>query len=136
MGGLFKGKCEDNSLGCMTQAKCCDDADWSTTMKSKGWSMCADGYYLSALKRGGCGKLHCLEAGRCCQPETKMSVPLKWETCYSTNVWGAGGAGWKGCNDGFFMTGLYRGDTNELNGFAQIKCCQPANYLTTASAAP
>ena len=152
--GLFKGKCEDNSLGCMTQAKCCDDgvhrsynvarekflspqtcyeADWSTTMKSKGWSMCSDGYYLSALKRGGCGKLHCLEAGRCCKSADTAAVQ-KWETCYSTNVWGAGGKGWKGCNDGFFMTGLFRGDSNLLNGFSMVKCCQPANYV--ASAAP
>jgi len=32
------------------------------------------------------------------------------------------------------MTGLFRGDSNLLNGFSMVKCCQPANYV--ASAAP
>jgi hypothetical protein len=151
--GLFKAKCTDNLLGCLTQAKCCDDginrrwnakrlkflnpqtcyeADWSVSMKSKGWSMCSDGYFLTALKRGGCGQLHCLEAGRCCQPNND-AVEHKWETCYSTNVWGVSGDGWKGCKEGFYMAGLYRGDKNELSGLSMVKCCSAQTVLAAAA---
>merc|ERR1712216_397440 len=109
----------------------CYNADWSTSMKSAGWSMCADGHYLSAIQRGGCDKLHCLTSGRCCADVADENPA--WDHCYSTNTWATTEEGWARCADGYFVAGLKRGDSSDLLGIEMIKCCQPVPAVTPAA---
>merc|ERR1711871_131826 len=134
--GLYKGECDNDSLGCMEQASCCDtaesrvnaknlqcyNADWKQSMVAKGWSMCDNGYFLTGLRRGHCTDLHCLETASCC----KMPQTESWQHCYSTEAWAAGNSksGWRQCNEGYFLAGVYRNDVNDINGLEKLKCCK------------
>merc|ERR1712167_420414 len=126
----------NDSLGCIEQASCCDtassrvnakhlqcyNADWKQSMTAKGWSMCDDGYFLTGLRRGHCTDLHCLETASCCKlPQTES-----WQHCYSTEAWAAGNSksGWRQCNEGYFLAGVYRNDVNDVSGLEKLKCCK------------
>ena len=87
----------------------------------KGWSKCADGYYMAGFYKGGCDKLYCIETFKCCS---------MYNGCRMANWWGAfDRKGWVRCGDSTeYLTGLFRNDNwKDNDGIFLIEegsCCK------------
>ena len=77
MTGLYRS--DGHNLYNIEEARCCRPKSqvkswgscynqnvWSS-FDHKGWSSCADGYYMAGLYRNSCDKLYCLEEFKCCR---------------------------------------------------------------------
>ena len=86
------------------------------------------GYYLRGLYRSSDDWLHNIEYGKCCKP---ANHPYWWGHCYEQSVLTSfDNKGTSKCNDGYFMTGLYRGGCDRLYCIEKFKCCKmyPGKY--------
>jgi len=95
--------------------------DWA--MFREGWSKCPYGSLMTGIKRGSCDGLHCLEQAQCAKP-CLGEERLQLGHCYQANWWTAlNSAGKGGCEDGYFMAGLYRSKCLSLYCLQMGWCC-------------
>jgi len=106
-------------------ASSCVIANWGASFDKKGWSVCNNGYYMRGMYRNkkslGQG-LHLIEKANCCKPNAQKGG---WGTCYDLDVGRSfDNKGWSKCAIGHYMTGLWRGDCDNLYCIEKFKCCQ------------
>merc|ERR1719473_210184 len=90
--------------------------NWWGKFDHKGWSTENGG--ITGLYRNDCNGLNCLEEVQ------YASFPLSSD-CYDAGWWGSfDHKGWSQCNYGYFITGLYRNDCNDLYCLEAAKCCK------------
>ncbi|XP_001639919.2 aerolysin [Nematostella vectensis] len=104
----------------------CVIADWVHSLDNNyRWSTCPGGHFLQGLYRSGDKWLHNIEYGKCCKP---ANHPHWWGHCYNQDVGRSfDNVGTSKCNDGYFMTGVYRGSCNKLYCIESFKCCKMVN---------
>ncbi|XP_078359384.1 uncharacterized protein LOC144643868 [Oculina patagonica] len=100
----------------------CMNANWWGALDRKNsWAVCPDGYFLQGLYRTAGHNLYNIEEGRCCKPN---NLPKMYGHCYNHNVWGSfDRKGWSICNDGYYLTGIYKGICDKLYCLEWFKCC-------------
>jgi hypothetical protein len=126
MTGLRRAGC--NELYCIEAAESanlaqgsCQTANWWSSFDRKGWSTCADGYYMAGLHRTSCHKLYCIEEAYCCKQARSSGYA---GACTNANWWGSfDKEGWSKCPAGYAMAGLYRNGGQELWNIEEAKCC-------------
>ncbi|XP_059148831.1 aerolysin-4-like [Physella acuta] len=104
-------------------------ADWWYSFdKVNTWSTCPPGYFLNGIYRtrdADRGFLHNIEEGRCSKP---ADHPPYYHDCNDHNVETCfNGIGLCKCNDGYYVTGLYKGNCNRLFCIETLRCCKPAS---------
>ena len=100
---------------------------WSLLDNNNRWATCPDGYFLNGLYRDKDhdGWLHNIEEGRCVKP---ADAPYSYKNCVDKSVASCfNNKGWCNCNSGSFLTGIYRGDCDELHCLNKFRCCEPAD---------
>ena len=89
------------------------------------WALCPAGYYLNGLRlgRGLPAFLSHIETGKCCRPQNH---PNSYEDCYDEDVSSSFDTrGWSECQrPGYYMTGFYKTNCNELNCIDKFRCCK------------
>ena len=102
-----------------------------SSFDKKGWSKCADSYYMAGIYRGGCDKLYCIEKFKCCSMHDR---------CKMANWWGGfDRKGWVQCDSStHYITGLFRnrngGPREKIYLLEEAKCCPaPAPNQNTPS---
>ena len=86
------------------------------------WSTCPSGHFLQGLYRGDGNNLHNIEYGKCCKP---ANHPYWWGSCYNQDIMlSFDKKGLSKCDDGYYMTGVYRGGCDGLRCIEEIKCCK------------
>ena len=86
--------------------------NWGASFDNEGWSYCGHSRYMTGLYRSdaiGLDIINQLDEAKCADaPGYLFSTEGDWE-CYSHNWWGSfDHEGWSTCNNGYYMTGLYR----------------------------
>ncbi|KAK6986687.1 Biomphalysin 3 [Biomphalaria glabrata] len=109
--------------------------DWTPALdKDYSWAFCRVGYFLQGLYRSDTGWPHFkgylfnLEHARCTKP---ANLPLNYGTCQDVDISSCMSRQGKcSCPGGYFMTGLYRADGDDLYFLKKIRCCTlPAKEL-------
>jgi len=97
---LEKARCTRPSTAPATYGNCYDE-NVGLSFDKKGLSKCRPGYFLSAIWKGGCDKLYCLEKFKCCRMRSPKAALPKVSNCGPTlkPATGAKGvpAGWTLC---------------------------------------
>ena len=99
---------------------CYEADDVGLTFDKKGWSSCADGYYMAGFYKGGCDKLYCIESFKCCSMHDGYQM---------ANWWGGfDRKGWVHCDSSkYYITGLWRnknpGSNDGIFLLEEAKCC-------------
>ncbi|EDO41900.1 predicted protein [Nematostella vectensis] len=95
---------------------------WSSFDRNNRWNTCPNGYFLQGLDRNDGQSLDNIEVGKCCKP---ANHPHWYGHCYDQNVRASfDKEGTSKCRDGYFMTGLYRGNCDEIYCIEMFKCCK------------
>jgi hypothetical protein len=90
--------------------------NWWSKFDNKGWAETNGGF--TGFYRNDCNGLNCIE-------EVQYAAFPKSSDCYDANWWSSfDNKGWSQCKYGYFITGLYRNDCNELGCLEQAKCCK------------
>ena len=90
--------------------------------RNYNWNNCPQGTFLQGLYRSGDSKLYNIEYGRCCKP---ANHPYWYGHCYEQDVTSSfDNQGTSKCNDGYFITGLYRGSCDKLYCIEKFRCCK------------
>ncbi|XP_059147869.1 uncharacterized protein LOC131935453 [Physella acuta] len=104
-------------------------ADWWYSFdRLNSWSNCQDGYFLNGIYRtrdaDRCYS-HNIEEGRCSKP---ADHPEYYSNCYDHDIGTCfDNTGLCKCNDGYYVTGLYKGTCNRLYCIEMLRCCKPAS---------
>ncbi|XP_059140626.1 uncharacterized protein LOC131928284 [Physella acuta] len=101
---------------------------WNSFNKENSWSSCPPGSFLNGIYRtkdADRGSLNNIKEGRCSKPSDH---PAYYSDCYDHNI------GiciiYKGlckCNDGYYVTGLWKGNCNRIHCMSVLRCCKPAS---------
>ena len=112
--------------------------DWWGSFDSQGWSYCGHSRYMTGLYRNDPTKswwtrihpIYLLEEAKCTDaPGYLYPAEGDWE-CYNHNWWGSfDHKGWSTCNNGYYMTGLYRTSGNGLHNIEESRCCRPKSQV-------
>lgn len=99
----------------------CYQENWWDSLNTKGWSRCAEGYYLAGLYRNKCNSLYCVEMALCCSirdAEYDHCQELDWfETIKMPNAKAE-------VQPNKFMTGVYRaGITTQISDLRKVSSC-------------
>ncbi|XP_032239144.2 uncharacterized protein LOC5513729 [Nematostella vectensis] len=95
---------------------------WSSFDRNNRWNTCPNGYFLQGLDRNDGQSLDNIEVGKCCKP---ANHPHWYGHCYDQDVRASfDKEGTSKCRDGYFMTGLYRGNCDEIYCIEMFKCCK------------
>ena len=100
------------------------------------WALCPTGYYLNGLRlqRDYPAFLSHINHGQCCRPQNH---PNSYEDCYDEDVSSSFNTrGWSECRRaGYYMTGFYKSDCNDLNCIDKFRCCKmkKGNYILSDS---
>ncbi|XP_066925842.1 uncharacterized protein [Clytia hemisphaerica] len=87
----------------------------------KNWAVCKNGYYMHGIYRTSGNHLHNIEEFMCCKPKSQVS---QWKHCYNKNVWKSfDHKGWSKCNNGYYMSGMFRNSCNNLYCIEEFRCC-------------
>jgi len=133
--GLYRNSCD--ALACLEQARCekpcggsepllhdktaevCYTASWHDVFDKKGaWAICERGFFLSGFYRSRCDSLYCLELAKCC------GVPKgSWGHCEEV-PFAFQAAGWATAPKNYFLSGLYRAESDGLSGITRVRACQ------------
>ncbi|KAK0054336.1 Biomphalysin 4 [Biomphalaria pfeifferi] len=105
--------------------------DWTYALdRDNEWAFCPVGYFLQGLYRSDTGwprykgYLFNLESARCTKP---ANHPLNYGDCTDVDIRNCmGQKGQCSCPVGYFLTGLYRADGDDLYFLKKIRCCTPA----------
>uniref|UniRef100_A0A182YTK7 Aerolysin-like C-terminal domain-containing protein n=1 Tax=Biomphalaria glabrata TaxID=6526 RepID=A0A182YTK7_BIOGL len=100
--------------------------DWTTILdRTNEWAFCRVGYFLQGLYRSSSGYISAIEGARCTKP---ANHPLNYGDCTDLDIANCmAQVGLCSCPGGYFLTGLYRSDGNNLSYLKKIKCCTPAD---------
>ena len=97
----------------------------STFFSFNVWALCPSGYYLNGLRlsAGYPAYLLHIDEGQCCHPQDH---PNSYEHCYDEDVTASfNHQGWSTCKQpGYYMTGLYKSNCNNLYCIETFKCCK------------
>ncbi|XP_078359278.1 uncharacterized protein LOC144643797 [Oculina patagonica] len=120
---LEEGTCCKAPAPIQDQASTCTNANWWGVLDSiHRWGVCPDGYFLQGLYRTAGNNLHNIEEGRCCKPD---NLPNSYPHCYDHDVSSSfNSKGWINCDDGYYLTGIYRGGCNILHCIDKFRCCK------------
>ncbi|CAL1532982.1 unnamed protein product [Lymnaea stagnalis] len=130
----------DDGIGLLEYAQCCSapdryeayepktqTVDWILILDNNNqWAKCPDGYFLQGLYRSGSwpGYLYNIEQGLCAKP---FRHPDNYGSCYDQDiVYCFDDEGLCNCQDGYYVTGIYRGGCNKLLCIETLKCCSMA----------
>ena len=97
---------------------------WFLYYRNNDWSTCPSGYYLSGFYRSDGNKLYNITHAWCCKPD---GAPDSYKTCYDEDV--SFTFDWNqmemvSCDrSGYYITGLYKSDCNNLHCIEKFKCC-------------
>ncbi|KAK0054334.1 Biomphalysin 4 [Biomphalaria pfeifferi] len=105
--------------------------DWTKTLdRDNEWAFCPVGYFLQGLYRSDTGwprykgYLFNLDSARCTKP---ANHPLNYGECSDIDITNCiSEKGKCSCPGGYFLTGLYRADGDDLYFLKKIRCCSPA----------
>merc|ERR1711865_943158 len=88
-----------------------------TTTPIHGWSSCPGGFYISTMTRRAMGLVEpTITSAKCCKD---VNGPA-WSDCVT---FGTSVTGWSTCNDGYFMTGIFRNKgCSDLDCVSKIRC--------------
>ncbi|XP_028407487.1 uncharacterized protein LOC114530096 isoform X2 [Dendronephthya gigantea] len=105
------------------------NANWWKSFDRKGWSLCGHGRYMAGMYRNRKHEkdpIYLLEEAKCVDaPGYLYSSPAD-QVCYNHNWWKSfDRKGWSTCDNGSYMTGLFRTSGNDLYNIEQAKCCRP-----------
>ncbi|XP_059160878.1 uncharacterized protein LOC131944339 [Physella acuta] len=101
-------------------------ANWQFILDNNNmWANCPPGFFLQGFYRSDGQGLSNIEFGRCYKP---AGHPTYYGQCYEdTNIQNCfDDEGLCTCKDGYFITGLYRSDCNQLYCINKMKCCKMA----------
>ncbi|XP_059146971.1 uncharacterized protein LOC131934820 [Physella acuta] len=104
-------------------------ANWRNSFnKENSWSSCPPGYFLNGIYRtkdADRGFLHNIKGGRCNKPGDH---PAYYSHCYYHDIGICfANVGLCKCNDGYYVTGLFKGNCNKLYCIQTLRCCKPAS---------
>jgi len=122
---LENGRCCPRDKLYHNQPTGCFVADWRNTFdRANSWGTCPKGYFINGLYRSpkSCKGLNCIELAKCCKP---ASHPHYYGKCYDQDVSQTfDKKGLSKCNDGYFMTGIYKGGCDQLSCLEKFRCCK------------
>ncbi|KAH9496634.1 hypothetical protein Btru_009897 [Bulinus truncatus] len=106
-------------------------ADWTLALDNNNkWAFCPSGYFLQGLYRSDNGwpyykgYLNNLESARCVKPSTH---PFFYDRCYEEDISSCfDKKGRCSCKEGFYVTGIYRGNDDDLYNLDKLRCCKMA----------
>ncbi|KAJ7370003.1 hypothetical protein OS493_034735 [Desmophyllum pertusum] len=103
--------------------------DWSNSFNKKGETSCESlGIYnLVGFERDGTDNLLGIKKAKCCdRDQTFWNTPTQ---CQMPDwVRSMDGTGTSNCQDGFFLRGLWRGDSNNVGSIEWGKCCKSSHH--------
>lgn len=104
-------------------------ADWTYQLDDNfRWAFCPVGYFLHGLYRSSAsspGYLNTIESARCAKP---ASHPITYGSCQNVDTSSCmSRQGTCSCPRGFFVTGIYRADDDDLYNLKKMKCCEPVD---------
>ena len=89
------------------------------------WALCPASYYWNGLRlqRGYPAFLSHIEKGQYCRPQNH---PNSYEDWYDEDVTSSFDTiGWSKCQqEGYYMTGFYKTNCNDLNCIDKFRCCK------------
>ncbi|XP_059157773.1 uncharacterized protein LOC131942082 [Physella acuta] len=104
---------------------------WYLLDRNNSWAVCPAGYFLSGVYRSEntTGLLSNIEEGRCSKP---ADHPTFYGHCYDQDTTSCfDEMGWCTCNTGYYITGLFRGNCDQLNCLDTLHCCKTASAPET-----
>ncbi|XP_078356494.1 uromodulin-like, partial [Oculina patagonica] len=105
-----------------SQSSCSNANWWKTLDSSHKWALCPTGHFLQGLYRNSGDWLYHVEEGKCCKP---AGLPNKYGKCVTKDIAKSfDNKGLSSCDDGYYMTGFYKGSCNQLYCIDKIKCCK------------
>ncbi|XP_028394911.1 uncharacterized protein LOC114519057 [Dendronephthya gigantea] len=109
-------------------------ADWQSSMDRLGWSLCGNDWYMTGMWRHDfrsederIGRIEYAE----CHNAPRNLYPVKGEQdCYEHD-WSRSfdHQGWSTCKNGYYMTGLYKSNGQQLRNIETAKCCRPRTQV-------
>ncbi|PFX12729.1 Hemicentin-1 [Stylophora pistillata] len=130
VGRLEEGRCCDAVLPLYAgQPATCSNTDWSDRLNRYNvWALCPSGYFMNGLRldRSLPAFLNNIAEAKCCRPQNH---PSSSDDCYDEDVTiSFDKKGWSECQrDGFYMTGFYKSDCNNLYCIEKFRCCKMIN---------
>ena len=109
-------------------------ANWWHSLDRSGWSLCGSGKYMTGLWRNnyhsGDERLGRIEEAEC-YDAPKYLYPAKDDMdCYNHNWWHSfDRKGWSTCNNGYYMTGIFKTNGGKLYNLEEAKCCRPRSQV-------
>ncbi|KAL9960098.1 hypothetical protein ACROYT_G033504 [Oculina patagonica] len=106
----------------------CFMQDWSFEKKGEARCDYSNGYhYLVGFERDGTDNLKGLKKGKCCaRDQTFWNTPTQCQ--YPDWVRTMDGTRTSTCPQGFFLRGLWRGDSNSIGSVDWGICCKPSHH--------
>ncbi len=107
--------------------------NWWGSFDHKGWSLCNHGRYMTGMYRNdhsSSDPIYLLEEAKCTDAPGYLYPAKRDQDCYNHNWWGSfDRKGWSTCNNGYYMTGLYRNSGHRLYHIEEAKCCRPKSQV-------
>ena len=105
-------------------------ADWQVSFDREGWSLCGQGRYMTGMWRhqhkSGDERIGRIEFAECRDAPSYLYPAKDDMECYNHNWWSSfDRQGWSKCNNGYYMTGLYNTNGQQLHNIEEAKCCRP-----------
>ncbi|XP_059147462.1 uncharacterized protein LOC131935109 [Physella acuta] len=101
---------------------------WYSFNKDDSWSICPPGYFLNGFYRtkdADRGYLNNIEEGRCSKP---VDHPAYYGHCYDHEVGICfSDKGLCKCNDGYYVTDLFKANCKKLYCIKTLRCCKLAS---------
>ena len=107
--------------------------NWWHSFDHQGWSYCGRDRYMTGLYRndeGGSDPIYHLEEAKCADAPGQLYPAEGYWDCYEHDWTGSfDHRGWSTCNNGYYMTGLYRSDGDRLYNIEKSRCCRPKSQV-------
>ena len=107
--------------------------DWWISFDTSGWSYCGHNRYMTGLYRNdesSSDPIYLLEYANCSDAPGYLYPAQGYWDCYNHNWWGSfDRKGWSTCNNGYYMTGLYRTNGHNLYNIEEARCCRPKSQV-------
>lgn len=141
--GFFRNKRrkgKEDSIKLIEEAKCCGRSSqwwnketvtvyadwWKLFDKKKTWGYCPSGYFLQGFFRSKNHRVRNIEEGRCSKP---AGHPEHYGHCYNEDIWSCfDKKGLCQCRQNYFVTGIYKGNCDNLYCIEKLRCCKMANF--------
>ena len=108
------------------------NANWRGSFDRKGWSYCGYGRYMTGLywsDGGGSDPIYGLKEAKCSDaPPYLYPAQGDW-LLLQPQLAGKSTKGWSTCNNGYYMTGLYRTERDRLFNIEVTRCCRSKSQV-------